>query len=74
MVHSITIGAAKTKALAEAGEFKKVDTLTVTVEAPKAELTKISKEQRKQINDTMYEQLAYAGYRLAGTLNKIFSK
>lgn len=42
--------------------------------APKAELTKISKEQRKQINDTMYEQLAYAGYRLAGTLNKIFSK
>ena len=39
-----------------------------------AELTKISKEQRKQINDTMFEQLAYAGYRLAGTLNKIFSK
>ena len=40
----------------------------------KAELTKISKEQRQQINDMLHEQLTYGGYRLAGMLNKIFSK
>ena len=47
---------------------------TYTYWEKKAELTKISKEQRKQINDTMYEQLVYGGYRLAGVLNSIFSK
>jgi hypothetical protein len=40
----------------------------------KAELTKLSKEQRKKIDDTMIEQLTYGGYRLAGLLNNIFSK
>ena len=39
-----------------------------------AEFTKLSKEQRKQIDETLHEQLAFAGYRLAATLNKIFSK
>ena len=39
-----------------------------------AEFTKLSKEQRKQIDETLHEQLAYGGYRLAATLNKIFSK
>ena len=39
-----------------------------------AEFTKLSKEQRKQIDETLHEQLAFAGYRLASTLNKIFSK
>lgn len=39
-----------------------------------AEFTKFSKEQRKQIDETLHEQLAFAGYRLASTLNKIFSK
>ena len=38
------------------------------------EFTKFSKEQRKQIDETLHEQLAYGGYRLAATLNKIFSK
>lgn len=31
-------------------------------------------EQRKQIDDVMFEQIAYAGYRLAAILNKIMSK
>ena len=39
-----------------------------------AEFTKFSKEQRQKIDDTLHEQLAFAGYRLAATLNKIFSK
>ena len=39
-----------------------------------AELTKISKEQREQINGMMHEQLAYGGYRLAAVLNNIFKK
>lgn len=39
-----------------------------------AEFTKLSKEQRKNIDETLHEQLAFAGYRLAATLNKIFSK
>lgn len=39
-----------------------------------AELTKIDKEQRQNIDKTLHEQLAFAGYRLAATLNKIFSK
>ena len=39
-----------------------------------SEFAKFSKEQRKQIEDTIHEQLAFAGYRLAATLNKIFSK
>lgn len=39
-----------------------------------AEFTKLSKEQRKQIEETLHEQLAFAGYRLASVLNKIFSK
>ena len=47
---------------------------TYTYWEKKAELTKISKEQRDQIINTMHEQLAYGGYRLAGVLNKIFSK
>jgi hypothetical protein len=38
------------------------------------ELTKMSKERRERINDLMYQQLAYAGYRLAATLNKLFAK
>ena len=47
---------------------------TYTYWEKKAELTQISKEQRDQINTTMHEQLAYGGDRLAGVLNKIFSK
>ena len=39
-----------------------------------AEFTKLSKEQRKDIDMTLQEQLAFAGYRLAATLNRIFSK
>ena len=39
-----------------------------------AEFTKFSKEERQQIEETLHEQLAFAGYRLAATLNKIFSK
>lgn len=39
-----------------------------------AEFTKLSKEQRKNIDETLHEQLAFAGYRLASVLNKIFSK
>ena len=39
-----------------------------------AEFTKLSKAQRKEIDDTLQEQLAFAGYRLAAILNKIFSK
>ena len=38
------------------------------------ELTKMSKERRERINDLMYQQLAYAGYRLAATLNRLFAK
>ena len=38
------------------------------------ELTKMSSERRERINDLMYQQLAYAGYRLAATLNKLFAK
>ena len=38
------------------------------------ELTKMSKEEHKKINDLMHTQLTYAGYRLATTLNKIFAK
>ena len=37
------------------------------------ELTKMSKEQHQRINDLMHQQLAYAGYRLAATLNAIFA-
>ena len=39
-----------------------------------AEYTKLSKETLQKIDDTVHEQLAYAGYRLAAILNKIFSK
>lgn len=39
-----------------------------------AEFTKFSKEQRKQIDETLHEQLAFAGYRMASVLNNIFSK
>ncbi len=39
-----------------------------------ANFSKLSKEQRKQIDDMTREQLAYGGYRLATILNKIFSK
>ena len=35
------------------------------------DFAKLSKEQRKQIDDTIHEQLAYAGYRLAAMLNNI---
>ena len=38
------------------------------------EYRKLSKEKRKEIEQTVHEQLAFAGYRLAGLLNKIFSK
>ena len=38
------------------------------------ELTKMSKERRENINELMHTQLAYAGYRLAATLNKLFAK
>ena len=38
------------------------------------EFRDFSEEQRKNIDETLREQLAYAGYRLAATLNKIFSK
>ena len=38
------------------------------------ELTKMSKERQERINELMYQQLAYAGYRLAATLNKLFEK
>jgi hypothetical protein len=38
------------------------------------EFKELSKEQRKQIEETLHEQLAFAGYRLAAVLNKIFSK
>lgn len=38
------------------------------------EFRKFSKEQRQQIDDTIHEQLAFAGYRLAAVLNRIFSK
>ena len=38
------------------------------------ELTKMSKERRERINELMYQQLAYGGYRLAATLNKLFAK
>ena len=38
------------------------------------ELTKMSKERRERINELMYQQLAYAGYRLAATLNRLFAK
>ena len=38
-----------------------------------AEFKEISKEQRQNIDDTLHEQLAFAGYRLADILNKIFS-
>jgi hypothetical protein len=34
----------------------------------------LSTKQRMQIDETLHEQLAFAGYRLAATLNKIFSK
>jgi hypothetical protein len=34
----------------------------------------LSPEQRKKIDDTMFKQLAFAGYRLAGILNSIMSK
>ena len=38
------------------------------------DFAKLSKEQRKQIDDTIHEQLAYAGYRLAAMLNNIFKE
>lgn len=38
------------------------------------DFAKLSKEQRKQIDETIHEQLAYAGYRLAAMLNNIFKK
>jgi hypothetical protein len=38
------------------------------------EFTELSKEQRKQIDETIHEQLAYAGYRLAAMLNNIFKE
>ena len=38
------------------------------------ELTKMSKEEKKRINDLMHTQLAYGGYRLAATLNMLFAK
>ena len=38
------------------------------------EYTKLSKETIQKMDDTIHEQLAFAGYRLAAILNKIFSK
>ena len=38
------------------------------------ELSKMSKERQERINDLMYQQLAYGGYRLAATLNRLFAK
>ena len=38
------------------------------------ELTKMSKEQKARINELMHTQLAYGGYRLAATLNRLFAE
>ena len=38
------------------------------------ELTKMSKEKKERINKLMHTQLAYAGYRLAATLNRLFAE
>jgi hypothetical protein len=38
------------------------------------DFAKLSAEQRAQIDDTIHEQLAYAGYRLAAMLNNIFKE
>ena len=39
-----------------------------------ANVKTLSPEQRKMIDDTMFEQLSFAGYRLAAVLNAIFAK
>ena len=39
-----------------------------------ANIKTLSPEQRKMIDDTAFEQLAFAGYRLAAVLNAIFAK
>lgn len=39
-----------------------------------ANVKTLSSEQRKMIDDTMFEQLSFAGYRLAAVLNAIFAK
>ena len=51
---------------------KMMDTYTYWDEG--TELKKLSPEQRKKIDKTMFEQMAYAGYRLAGILNNLMSK